>query len=416
MMNILEVAALNGLMHLYPVLPENETAPALIQQNLYFGRNIGTTGRVTEQQFQQFVEDVVPPRFPTGVTEYDAKGQFLDSGGNLIREPSKVISFVYKDQASNQRASDEIINAYKQQFQQESVLQVKNQDVAIGFGQGEDLIVNDPTPELIQVDLYFDRIGTKGRGGDRQFNQFLENVLTPRFPNGLTVYDAETQSRDCSNDSIQESSKVVSLIIEDTEANEQSLYQVIDAYETQFQQNSILEVVNEEVKVGFGQGEDLIDNDATSELIQVNLYFGRNIGTTGRVSNRQFNQFLRDEITPRFPDGLTVYDAKGQFLDSINRLIREPSKVVSLILEDTQANENSINQIIGTYKQKFQQESVLAVVDETLSVAFDVSSDVSIGSTQSNLASSKIVEPNQQPVFTTPEVPPSVSLVQRLLP
>ncbi|XQQ07235.1 MAG: DUF3574 domain-containing protein [Leptolyngbya sp. IPPAS B-1204] len=61
-------------MQLYPVLPENETAPALIQQNLYFGRNIGTTGRVTEQQFQQFVEDVVTPRFPTGVTEYDAKG------------------------------------------------------------------------------------------------------------------------------------------------------------------------------------------------------------------------------------------------------------------------------------------------------------------------------------------------------
>ncbi|WNZ26419.1 DUF3574 domain-containing protein [Leptolyngbya sp. NK1-12] len=160
----------------------------------------------------------------------------------------------------------------------------------------------------------------------------------------------------------------------------------------------------------------MIDNDVTPELIQVDLFFGQNIGTTGQVSNRQFNQFLRDEITPRFPDGLTVYDAKGQFLDSINRLIREPSKVVSLILEDTQANENSINQIIGTYKQKFQQESVLAVVDETLSVAFDVSSDVSIGSTQSNLASSKIVEPNQQSVFTTPEVPSSVSLVQRLLP
>lgn len=381
MMTILEVAALNGLMQLYPVLPENETAPVLIQQDLYLGRNIGTTGRVTEQEFQQFVEDVVTPRFPTGVTEYDAKGQFLDSGGNLIREPSKVISFVYKDQASNQRAIDEIINAYKQQFQQESVLQVKNQDVAIGFGQGEDLIVNDPTPELIQVDLYFDGIGTKGRGGDRQFNQFLENVLTPRFPDGLTVYDAEEQSQDCSYDSIQEFSKVVSLIIEDTEANEQSFYQVIDAYKNQFQQDSVLQVVDEEVKVGFGQGEDLIDNDVTPELIQVDLYFGRNIGTTGKVSNRQFNQFLRDEITPRFPDGLTVYDAKGQFLDSINRLIREPSKVVSLILEDTQANENSINQIIGTYKQKFQQESVLAVVDETLSVAFDVSSDVSIGST-----------------------------------
>ncbi|WNZ22116.1 DUF3574 domain-containing protein [Leptolyngbya sp. NK1-12] len=62
------IANFNGLMQ-YPVLPGSETAPALIQQNLYFGRNIGMTGRVTEQEFQQFVEDVVTPRFPTGVTE-----------------------------------------------------------------------------------------------------------------------------------------------------------------------------------------------------------------------------------------------------------------------------------------------------------------------------------------------------------
>ncbi len=369
MMNLLKIAVLNSLMQLHPALLANETASVLVQQDLYFGRNVGTTGRVTGQQFQQFVEDVVIPQFPAGVTEHDAKRPSVYSGGNLIREPSKVISLVYKDQDSNHRAVDDIIDAYKQRFQKESVLQVKNQDVAIGFGQGEDLIVNDLAPEVIQVDLYLDCIG-EGREGNRQFNQFLEDVLTPRFPNGLTVYDTEEQLRDCPNDSRQNSSKVVSLVIEDTIANEQSLYQVIDAYEVQFQQSSILEVVNEAVKVGFGQGEDLIDNDSTPELIQVDLYFGRNIGTTEQVSDRQFNQFLRDEIMPRFSDGLTIYDTKGQFLDRENRLIHEPSKVVSLILEDTQANENSINQIISAYRQRFQQESVLTVVDETLSITF----------------------------------------------
>lgn len=412
MIDIFEVAALNGLMQFYPVFPANKTATVLIQQDLYFGRNIGTTGQVTEQQFQQFLEEVVTPRFPDSVTEYDAKGQFLDSSGTLIREPSKVISLVYEDQSNNQQAIDEIINVYKQRFQQESILQVKNQDVAIGFGQGEDLIVNDPTPELIQVDLYFDRdAGIKERGGDRQLNQFLKKELTPRFPNGLTVYDAEEQSQDYSNDPSREPSKVVSLIIEDTEANEQLLYQVIDAYEEQFQQKSVLEVVNEEVKVGFGQGEDLIDNSPVPELIQIDLYFGCNIGTTRRVSNRQFNQFLRDEITPRFPDGLTVYDAKGQFLDSTNRLIREPSKVVSLILEDTQINEDSISQIIDAYKQKFQQESVLAVVDETLNVAFDVSGSTSTESARSNLYSS-IFEHNQAFLLTVPAVSSLVSPFQ----
>ena len=193
---------------------------------------------------------------------------------------------------------------------------------------------------------------------------------------------------------------MVSLILEDTEQNERSLYQIIDAYEDQFQQDSVLQVVNEEVSVGFGQGEDLIDNAPIPELIQVDLYYGRNIGTTGQVSDRQFRQFLRDEITPRFPDGLMGYNANGQFLDSSNQLIREPSNVVSLILEDTQANERSINQIIDAYKQKFHQESVLVVVDETLSIAFDVDANTaSTGLAPSTFDFSNPFEQNKQPYF-----------------
>jgi hypothetical protein len=93
---------------------------------------------------------------------------------------------------------------------------------------------------------------------------------------------------------------------------------------------------------------------AQPTLVQEDLYFGRNIGTTGQVSEQQFRQFLKEEITPRFPDGLTVYNAKGQFLDSSEQLIREPSKVVSLVFEDTQKNHQAINEIISTYKYKFQ--------------------------------------------------------------
>ncbi len=138
----------------------------------------------------------------------------------------------------------------------------------------------------------------------------------------------------------------------------------------QFQQESVLQVVNEDVKIGFGQFEDLIDNNTTPELIQEDLYFGRNIGGVEGVSEAEFQTFLNEYITPRFVDGLTVYDADGQFLDSTGTLIQEPSKVVSLIFEDTQENETEINEIIEAYKQQFQQESVLQVVDEDIAVFF----------------------------------------------
>jgi predicted nuclease of predicted toxin-antitoxin system len=348
-----------------------QNTPVLIQEDLYFGRNIGTTGRVTEAEFQQFLNQTITPLFPDGLTVYDANGQFLDSTNTQIREPSKVVSLLYEDSLTNQQSINHIIDAYKNQFQQESVLRVANQDITVSFDPADDSIENDPVPEFIQVDLYFGRnIGTTGKVSERQFQQFLNQKITSQFPDGLTVYEADGQFLDSSNTLIQEPSKVVSLIIEDTETNEQAIDTIINQYKDQFQQESVLEVVNEEVKVGFGGSEDLIDNDPVPEFIQVDLYFGRNIGTTGKVTNREFREFLNDVVTPKFPDGLTVYNAKGQFLDQFERLIREPSKVVSLITEDTQANEEAISQIIAAYKHQFQQESVLQVVDEEIGVAF----------------------------------------------
>jgi hypothetical protein len=355
-----------------------EDTPNLIQTDLYFSLDNDEKTceeRVTERRFQRFLQETITPLFSDGLTVYDAKEHFLSDSNRPTREPSKVVSLSYVNNAENQQSIEKIIHDYAVKFQSESVFQVVNQDIAVGFGQGEDLIDNDPTPELIQADLYFGRnIGTTGQVSDREFQQFLSDVITPSFPNGLTVYDAKGQFLDSSKTLIREPSNVVSLIFEDTEQNEQSIYKIIDAYKDKFQQESVLEIVNEAVNVGFGQGEDVIDNNSTPESIQVDLYFGRNIGTTGQVSEQQFRRFLNTEVVPRFPDGLTVYDADGQFLDSTNRLIQEPSKVLSLVLEDTQQNEQSINQIIAAYRSQFQQESVLQVVDETVNVAFGSSS------------------------------------------
>jgi PHP family Zn ribbon phosphoesterase len=351
----------------------NNAVPKLIQKDLYFGRNIAGGGEVSEAEFQAFIDSKITPRFPNGLTLYDADGQFLDSTGTLIQEPSQVVTLIFEDTLANQAEVDEIIKAYKEQFQQESVLEVENEDqLKIGFEPADDLIDNDPIPELIQEDLYFGRnIVGGGEVSEAEFQKFVDEEITPQFPNGLTVYDADGQFLNSAGTLIQEPSQVVSLIFEDTVENEQAIDQIVEIYKQRFQQESVLEVVNEEVKVGFGQSEDLIDNDTTPELIQADLYFGRNIAGVGEVSEAQFQAFVDREVTPRFPDGLTIYDADGQFLDSTGTLIQEPSKVISLIFTDTVENEAAINEIIQTYKQQFQQESVLQVVDEEIQVAFD---------------------------------------------
>ena len=88
------------------------------------------------------------------------------------------------------------------------------------------------------------------------------------------------------------------------------------------------------------------------------LYFGLN-EPKGTVSERQWQAFLRDQVTPRFPNGLTVWNARGQWKGQDGRITREPAKVVQLHHQPSPEADASIRAIITAYKGQFQQESVL---------------------------------------------------------
>ncbi|QYO64089.1 DUF3574 domain-containing protein [Leptolyngbya sp. 7M] len=93
-------------------------------------------------------------------------------------------------------------------------------------------------------------------------------------------------------------------------------------------------------------------------LTEVSLYFGL-AKPGGVISEAEWQAFLAREVTPRFKEGLTVLDAYGQYLDSSGTLIRENTKLVILIYANSPEKEAEIQAIMDTYKQTFQQESVL---------------------------------------------------------
>jgi hypothetical protein len=95
-------------------------------------------------------------------------------------------------------------------------------------------------------------------------------------------------------------------------------------------------------------------------MVTAEMYFGRKVGDRVGVSEAAFAAFLAREITPRFPDGLTVVDAKGQWRDDERgALVREPSKLVLLIFRDELARRESLGLIAEAYKRQFRQQSVL---------------------------------------------------------
>src|SRR4051812_38501479 len=58
-------------------------------------------------------------------------------------------------------------------------------------------------------------------------------------------------------------------------------------------------------------------------MVRDTLYFGQNRPDGGRVSRAEWDRFLTDVITPRFPDGLTVMRAVGQWRGASGKVERE---------------------------------------------------------------------------------------------
>lgn len=101
-------------------------------------------------------------------------------------------------------------------------------------------------------------------------------------------------------------------------------------------------------------------------MVSAEMLFGRNIGDRLGVSEADFARFTAREITPRFPDGLTIIDARGQYRDTDRgRLIREPSKLVLVTFRDDPQKRAALSQIADAYKTAFKQQSVLTTVRET---------------------------------------------------
>ena len=89
------------------------------------------------------------------------------------------------------------------------------------------------------------------------------------------------------------------------------------------------------------------------------LLFGRDIGERLGVSETAWRRFVAREITPRFPDGITVTEAFGQWrAPGSGRIVREPSKRVEIVLPGNADDAARLDAIVSAYKRQFHQRSV----------------------------------------------------------
>jgi len=93
-------------------------------------------------------------------------------------------------------------------------------------------------------------------------------------------------------------------------------------------------------------------------------------GFCGQRLEQQFAEFLTHHVTPAFPAGMTVYDAYGQMQHTSGEIIKQKTKVVLLVHKNSKADDEAINKIIATYRDKFGNPQVMLLSRKVTPVFF----------------------------------------------
>lgn len=93
---------------------------------------------------------------------------------------------------------------------------------------------------------------------------------------------------------------------------------------------------------------------ARNAAIRTELYFGE-------IPENHWKRFISEEVTPRFPDGLTFVPVSGQWRGNDGRIIKEASHVLILIHDKSSVTEEKLETIRTLFAKRFQQESVMRV-------------------------------------------------------
>jgi hypothetical protein len=105
-----------------------------------------------------------------------------------------------------------------------------------------------------------------------------------------------------------------------------------------------------------GCGATQCQSGAGQAMQIYNLYFGRAVTGRAEVSDREWRDFRDQVITPSLPNGYTVTDGQGAWMNPRSRAtISETTKIVTIALPVGGGNQGVINHIRNVWESRFRQ-------------------------------------------------------------
>jgi uncharacterized protein DUF3574 len=100
---------------------------------------------------------------------------------------------------------------------------------------------------------------------------------------------------------------------------------------------------------------------ASTPYARLELLFGLGRKDGTEIAESEWRAFLDAEVTPRFPDGLTVLTGYGQWRSDAGIIAKETSKVLVIWHKPAADSEAKVEAIRSAYKARFGQASVMRV-------------------------------------------------------
>jgi len=117
-------------------------------------------------------------------------------------------------------------------------------------------------------------------------------------------------------------------------------------------------------------GGGLTCRAASKPMERLELLFGSGRKNINPVSDDDWAAFVAAEITPRFPDGLTMLTGYGQWRDTAGSLVKETSRLLLIWYSPAPEADARIEEIRAAYRARFGQDSVLRADGPQACVSF----------------------------------------------
>lgn len=109
-----------------------------------------------------------------------------------------------------------------------------------------------------------------------------------------------------------------------------------------------------------GAGTAIACRPGSAPMARTELIFGTQRPRLPPVSGAAWRRFVAREIAPRFPDGFTLLEARGEWRGRRGG-IRETSHILIVWHGVTPHQQDKFEVLRSIYKQRFRQQSVLRI-------------------------------------------------------